>query len=73
MASHNRKLKPAIFADIETRNHAFVGVTWMVAGSKDNVYEIDMLNDGFLCTCPAFAFRKNCKHITQVGNQIVGE
>jgi len=35
-----------------------------VAGSKGNVYTVSIKSGkGIHCTCPAFTFRHNCKHL----------
>ena len=48
---------------INTKEHWAVGTQWPVAGSKDNMYTVEMSDRGFNCDCPAF---KKCKHIKSV-------
>ena len=48
---------------INTKGHHLTGVRWSVAGSKGNVYEVEMTDYGFACDCIAFA---KCKHIKEV-------
>jgi uncharacterized Zn finger protein len=48
---------------INTKRHWAVGTQWPVAGSKNNVYSVEMSDRGFNCDCPAF---KKCKHIKYV-------
>tara|TARA_R110000868_G_scaffold173105_1_gene409142 strand:- start:120 stop:317 length:198 start_codon:yes stop_codon:yes gene_type:complete len=48
---------------IKTNGHWAVGTIWDIVGSKNNIYNIEMVDKGFTCSCPAF---KKCKHITQV-------
>ena len=48
---------------INTNGHWAVGVEWTVAGSKNNMYNVEMSDRGFSCNCPAF---KKCKHITAI-------
>jgi hypothetical protein len=39
----------------------------MVHGSKGNIYEVVIdAQHGNSCTCPAFGFRRDCKHIKQI-------
>lgn len=45
-------------------------VQWTVDGSKGNKYTIEMKDDGFTCSCPAF---KRCKHIDAIEMKICGE
>jgi len=45
---------------INTKGHWAIGTKWTVEGSKGNLYNIEMLDNGFQCDCPAF---KKCKHI----------
>jgi uncharacterized Zn finger protein len=44
-----------------------VGVQWVVDGSKGNKYTIEMKDDGFVCSCPAF---KKCKHIDMIETKL---
>jgi len=37
-----------------------------VAGSKGNVYTVTIGTKHKSCTCPAFQFRRSCKHIAEV-------
>ena len=54
-------------SQINTKSHWMVGVQWTVDGSKGNKYTIEMKDDGFLCSCPAF---KKCKHIDMIEARI---
>lgn len=42
---------------------------WTVKGSKGNDYLVIRQKGQYNCTCPGFTFRKNCRHITEVGNE----
>lgn len=42
-------------------------VQWTVDGSKGNKYTVEMKDDGFTCSCPAF---KRCKHIEAIEKRI---
>lgn len=53
---------------INTKHHWMVGIQWSVEGSKGNEYTIEMMEDGFVCDCPAF---RKCKHIDAVEQRIV--
>ena len=46
--------------------------SYEVHGSKGNVYEVSIVNGIWGCTCPAHSFKRyvDCKHITQIKNQI---
>lgn len=37
--------------------------TIKVSGSKGEVYEVTLEDGRATCTCPAFTFRKTCKHL----------
>lgn len=34
-----------------------------VKGSKGNLYDVERMNGIVRCSCPAFKFRKKCKHM----------
>ncbi len=57
---------PVATDEINTDGHHMVGVIWPVAGSKENVYDVEMIDKGFTCTCPSFAYRGKCKHIVGI-------
>jgi len=39
-----------------------------VAGSKGNVYTVSVVKGvAKSCDCPGFQFRRNCKHLTEIG------
>ena len=40
--------------------------TFSVAGSKGNSYTVTVGPKIKTCTCPAFQFRRSCKHIVQI-------
>ena len=42
---------------------------WRVKGSKGNEYLVIRQKGQYNCTCPGFTFRKNCRHIAEVGNE----
>ena len=49
---------------IKTRKHWAVGTIWNVLSSnKKDSYDIEMVDKGFTCSCPAFV---KCKHIKEV-------
>jgi hypothetical protein len=58
------KYGPRIYPSdiIDTKKHWAVGTVWNAKGSK-GMYNIEMLDKGFTCDCPAF---KKCKHIKAV-------
>ena len=58
------KYGPRIYPSdiIDTKKHWAVGTVWNAEGSK-GTYNIEMLDKGFTCDCPAF---KKCKHIKAV-------
>ena len=58
------KYGPRIYPSdiIDTKKHWAVGTVCNAEGSK-GVYNIEMLDNGFSCDCPAF---KKCKHIKAV-------
>ena len=49
---------------IKTKKHWAVGTVWNVlASNKKSSYNIEMLDKGFTCDCPAF---RKCKHIKSI-------
>lgn len=49
---------------IKTKNHWAVGTVWKVlASDKKSSYNIEMKDNGFTCSCPAF---RKCKHIKSI-------
>lgn len=58
------KYGPRVFASdvVNTKKHWAVGVVWQAQGSQ-GTYNIEMVDKGFTCDCPAF---KKCKHIKAV-------
>ena len=42
---------------------------WTVKGSKGNEYLVIRQKGSYTCNCPGFQFRKNCRHIVEVGNE----
>ena len=42
---------------------------WTVKGSKGNEYLVIRQKGSYTCSCPGYTFRKNCRHITEVGNE----
>ena len=42
---------------------------WTVKGSKGNEYLVIRSKGQYNCTCPGFTFRKNCRHIAEVGSE----
>ena len=58
------KYGPRIYPSdiIDTKKHWAIGTVWNAEGSK-GTYNIEMLDKGFTCDCPAF---KKCKHIKAV-------
>jgi hypothetical protein len=42
---------------------------WTVKGSKGDEYLVIRQKGLYNCSCPGFTYRKNCRHITEVGNE----
>jgi len=42
---------------------------WTVKGSKGNEYLVIRQKGSYTCTCLGYTFRKNCRHIAEVGNE----
>jgi hypothetical protein len=42
---------------------------WTVQGSKGNSYLVIRQKGQYNCTCPGYTYRKNCRHIAEVGNE----
>ena len=63
------KFGPKVYTSeiINTKKHWLVNKVWNAVGSKGNIYNIEMLDKGFTCDCPAF---KKCKHIKSVEEKL---
>lgn len=49
---------------INTKGNFLVGTIWNAVASRgDSSYNIEMKENGFTCSCPAF---RKCKHIRNV-------
>jgi hypothetical protein len=60
------KFGPKVFAadNIKTKGNFLVGTIWnAVASNGKSSYNIEMKENGFTCSCPAF---RKCKHIRNV-------
>jgi hypothetical protein len=42
---------------------------WTVTGSKGNTYLVIRTKNQYTCTCPGYTYRKNCRHISEVGSE----
>mgnify|MGYP003656435725 CR=1 FL=1 len=51
---------PAIEAINEVKDR------WKVEGSTGNIYTVTKLGSRLHCSCPGFAFRKDCKHTKKI-------
>lgn len=49
---------------------ATVNPTWTVEGSRGNQYQVEKTETGLTCTCPGFAFRGKCRHVTEIQNKL---
>jgi hypothetical protein len=57
--------KPAEQTKENTSTHQ-----WTVDGSKGNKYLVIKAGDKFTCDCPGFQFRKTCKHVQQIAEEL---
>ena len=70
MSNYKPQIHPGKY--INTKGHWVVGsdIKWFIRSSnKKSDYSVEMLNQGFTCTCPA---RVRCKHISQVEQMLSG-
>lgn len=44
--------------------------TWTVKGSKGSEYVVTQDRGQYSCTCPGFGFRRACKHVDEIKNEI---
>jgi hypothetical protein len=58
---------PFAYGDIVYRDHPWIGIVWHVQGTS--LYEVEMTDCGFTCTCKGFGFQGKCKHIDGVGSK----
>ena len=68
----NKKYKPRYYApaEIDFKNHPFVGVEWPITGSTGNASGVEMTDNGFVCNCIGFAHHGKCKHSREVAEKI---
>jgi hypothetical protein len=50
------------FAEVDTGVKVFT-----VNGSKGNSYIVTRNSKGWNCTCPGYQFRRQCKHVSELG------
>ncbi len=36
---------------------------WKIKGSNGNSYTVEKTNNSYICSCPGFKFRRNCRHV----------
>jgi len=41
-----------------------------VKGSNGKEYHLEKVGNKYTCTCPGFTFRNNCKHATELNNEL---
>ena len=58
-----RYMKPV---DWSTEGKIWDGSIWDITGSKGDIYEVEMHDNGFNCTCVGFAYHGKCKHVKSV-------
>lgn len=46
---------------------------WSVKGSKGDNYTVSRKGNIWTCTCQGFEFRKTCKHVNQIKQELNGE
>ena len=44
--------------------------TWTVKGSKGSEYLVTQERGQYSCTCPGFGFRRACKHVDEIKEEI---
>jgi hypothetical protein len=44
--------------------------SWQVEGSKGALYTVKAVSGVFTCTCPGFGWRRKCKHIERIKNDV---
>ena len=62
-------LKPTMF---NSKDYWMVGVIWTVKSSKDDVYNVELHDEGFNCDCLGFTYRGSCKHSQSILKQVEG-
>jgi len=67
-----KKYKPRYYTpqEIDFKGHPFVGVEWPITGSTGNAYDVEMTDQGFVCSCIGFAHHGKCKHSREVAEKI---
>lgn len=51
------------------KGNYFAGTTWNVNGSSNNIYSVELTEQGFTCDCTGFVFHGKCKHTKQVADR----
>tara|TARA_B100000676_G_scaffold295132_1_gene333907 strand:- start:503 stop:718 length:216 start_codon:yes stop_codon:yes gene_type:complete len=68
----SKKYKRRYYApeEINFKTNHLVGIEWPVVGSKGNMYDVEMTEQGFVCSCIGFAHHGKCKHSREVAEKI---
>lgn len=53
--------------------HFLNGTEFEVSGSKDKVYNVEIVDKGIQCTCQGFMFHAKCKHTTAIAGMLLGK
>lgn len=71
--SNMRSFSPRYFKpdDINFSGHWAENTVWPVAGSKDNVYTVEMTARGFTCDCIGMKMHGKCKHTRLIAERFV--
>jgi hypothetical protein len=64
-------IKPYQIAGFKTKGHVFSGLLWPITGSKGDKYSVEMLDNGFTCTCMGFNMYGRCKHIKLIWERLI--
>ena len=59
------------YSGINFKNNFYTGTVWECQG-KTQEYRVEMVKNGFTCDCPGFVFHGKCRHITRVGEALLG-
>jgi hypothetical protein len=58
---------------VNFEKHFLVGYVWHVRGSTGNTYEVELMPQGFDCSCIGFAHHGKCKHIKEVCDHVFAD
>ena len=62
------------FSDINFQDHHLLDMIWPIKSARTGqIYDVQMVANGFTCNCMAGSTRGKCKHVKYVHDLLVGD